>query len=114
MKIAKADRADMEAAMDLTSILNTVADGYSISIDDDEPFFDPDDREHLRLFYDKVMECVKRRPSGINRVVWGGIALIDGPYIDQESGSLALSPRISRLLEADDRLAARKTILDPQ
>jgi hypothetical protein len=114
MKIAKADKADMEAAMELTSILDTVSNGYSLEDDEGETFFDPDDREHLRMFYDKVMDCVVRQPSGINRVVWGGIALIDGPYIDQESNSLALSPRISRLLEADERLATRKTILDPQ
>lgn len=97
MNIAKASKEDINACIDLAALLNTVDDGYypSSEEDCDETFFDPDDKAHLRLFYDKVKACMDTRPGGINRVVWGFASLDDSQVFDPALSYLALHPRLT-------------------
>lgn len=111
MKIARATKEDMDAAAGLVSVLNTVDDGYYPSTEDeyaDAPtFFDADDKDHLRLFYDKVMGHVEASPGGLLRVIWGFGSAMDprNEIFDQEDEALTLHPRICRALEIADRFA---------
>ncbi len=113
MKMAKATEEDMKAALLLLGILDDVESGkfprrtgiennYTDPHDFNE--YDPDD---LRAFYDRVMTCLKMRPSGISRVIWGFQTILDNNVLDPDQTSLQLHPR----LNSDDLLKAAKEAL---
>ena len=103
MKVGRATKEDINAATRLVSILDAVEEGYyppSDKEDDEETdtFFDYDDKKHLRHFYDLVMQQVRARPAGINRVVWGFCAVIDSNITDPDCEYLKLHPDIEAAL----------------
>lgn len=110
--MAKATEKDMEAALLLHGILSDVADGkYPRGLDgeckDDEPdFFDENDRDHLRAFYDRVMHCMES-PAAISRVIWGFHTIMHNNVVDPDKDHLELHPR----LNSDSLLAAAKESL---
>lgn len=105
MKIAKATKDDIEAAFKLTGLLNTISDGYCPKSDDDPDcafvWFDPDDKQHLRILYDELKTIIDAAPGGWNRVIWGFGAIMDSGLIDENAGTLEPHPRILRALEKD-------------
>jgi hypothetical protein len=106
MKMAKADKKDMDAALQLSAILQDVGSGYyPSSLDEEESeadptFFDEDNREHLRAFYDRVMACVKSAPGGIFRVIGGFHTVMHNDICDPDLDYLELHPRIRMALAA--------------
>lgn len=111
MKMAKADEKDMDAAIKLTAILDNVEKGYyppaaTDEEGEDEPtFFDEDDREHLKVFYDRVMACMESAPGGLLRVTWGFHTVMHNDIIDPNADTLELHPRLARALETADSAA---------
>jgi len=103
MKMAKASKQDIDAAVDLAGVLGNVDKGYypaaPDSDDPDEPtFFDADDPEHLRAFYDRVKGCLDAAPGGLFRVVWGSHTLLRNDLVDPDLDHLELHPRITEAL----------------
>lgn len=108
MKIAKASQDDINACFELAALLNTVDDGYYPSSEEGaELIFDPDDKAHLRLFYDKVKACMDKAPGGINRIVWGFGVLADNNVFDPDVDHLELHPRLTNETEKE---TAMKTL----
>lgn len=105
MKMARASEADLEAALDLSGILENVEKGYYPSREDsgsdyDPTFFDEGDPEHLQFFYDRVMECVRK--GSIFRVTFGMAVLLDprNELLDPDADSLERHPKIVAALAA--------------
>jgi hypothetical protein len=97
MKMAKADRDDINAAIDLAGLLSNVQDGYYPATDDESSptFFDEDDHQHLRFFYDRVMELMNRASGGLFRVVGGFCTIMDNNVLDPDSDVVELHPRLA-------------------
>lgn len=106
MKMAKADEKDMEAALELGAILNTVDSGWypcCDDADDDTPnFFDEDDPEHLRFFYDRIMKLMNNAPGFVGRVVGGFHTLMHNDLVDPDKSYLDYHPRIVQALQLLD------------
>ena len=77
MKLAKASPEDTEAILNLMRVLNTADDeGFPCRPDgswdeNDGDWFDAEDEQHLRKFYDRVMGCFKDCPGSITRTIGG-------------------------------------------
>jgi len=108
MKMAKASADDVNAATDVAGVLENLCKGYYPSkpdADDDDPmFFDPDDREHLRAFYDRVMSIVKPAPGSLFRVAGGMHTILANDVVDPDQDVLELHPRLDAALEAVESL----------
>lgn len=106
MKMARADKKDMDAALQLSAILQDVERGYYPSNPDNEDsetdptFFDEDKKEHLRVFHDRVMACLKSAPGGIFRVIGGFHTIMHNDICDPDLDYLELHPRIRAALAA--------------
>lgn len=115
MKMAKATDKDLDAAIDLAGVIENVCQGYCPSNadpdDDDSTFFDPDDPEHLRAFYDRVMAIVKPVPGGLHRVSGGLHTILHNDIVDPDDHVLALHPRLIAGLAAVETLAELRTEL---
>ncbi len=103
MKMAKATEKDIEAALLLLGMLEDVDSGkfprgteLHGSKDDDPEDFNENDPDHLRAFHDRIMTCVKLRPSGISRVIWGFQTILDNNVLDPNVDHLELHPRLKR------------------
>ncbi len=98
MKMAKASQADLDAANEITNIVQGVDKGYYPSREDapasDPMWFDADDHDHLRHFYDRIMECAKRAPGGMGRVTWGMSTIMGNSIVNPDADVLELHPRI--------------------
>lgn len=125
MKMAKAGKEEVEAALRLANILEGVARGeYPMEVDkdgnwvehEDEPnWFEENDRDHLRVFYERTMACVT---GGLFRVVGGMMVLIDprNEIIDPDKDYLDLHPKYATLVENAIRYQALRrvaTVNDP-
>lgn len=109
MKMAKASERDMKAAIEVMQILQNVDSGYypgkSAQADEDEPiFFDDEDAEHLRLFYDRVKGCMDRAPGFVGRVIGGFHTLMHNDLVDPDQDCLALHPRFQSALDEVEQL----------
>lgn len=102
MKMAKASEQEMNMANKLAAMLENVDSGYyPMPIDgsdcENEPsLFDPDDNDHLRVFYDRVMALINSAPGGIFRVVGGFDTLMHNDIVDPSKDVLELHPRLVR------------------
>ena len=104
MNIAKASAEDLEAALSLLGLLDTVSGGYYPSDTDSEcendPLrFDEDDRAHLDQLWKRLKGCLDMSPGFQGRVIFGGVTMMDprNRIIDGPADVLKLPPR---LLEA--------------
>lgn len=108
MKMAKATAKDLDAAIDLASVIENVCQGYypsNADPDDDDPtFFDPDDQAHLKAFYDRVMAIVEPAPGGLHRVSGGMHTILHNNIVDPDDDVLGLHPRLVAALEAVEKL----------
>jgi hypothetical protein len=103
MKMAKASKQDIDAAVELASVLGDIDKGYYPATpnaeDADEPtFFDADDPEHLRAFYNRVKGCLDSAPGGMFRVVWDFSMVMSNDMVDPDLDYLAFHPRIVEAL----------------
>lgn len=105
MKIAKADKNDLESAARLLGILTDVSCGYyprriGVSPEDASVFFDPDNKEHLRAFYEQIMACFNAAPGGMHRVVMGFQLIVSSNLVDPNKNYLDYHPSIKAALSA--------------
>ena len=102
---AKATEEDMETAAVINGMLTDVSCGNFPRLPNggqdpgDPGYFDPDNSDHLRIFYDRVMSCLDSSPGSLSRVIWGFHALINSNVVDPEKDYLTLHPRIERALD---------------
>ena len=103
--MAKATEKDMNTIGNLAGILGDIDRGYyPRKANGDQPeeeptFFDPADADHLRIFYDRVNECLEASPGGLFRVVGGFHTLMHNDIVDPGKDYLSLSPEIIKAKE---------------
>jgi hypothetical protein len=98
MYIATPTQEDIDQAIKLWCALREVFEDEILPIDQDkcgfyqdqDGCFNENDQEHLRILYEKLKQAFCDRPSAINRVIWGMVAIWDSGYIDKESDKLTL------------------------
>lgn len=101
MKMAKASERDINAAGDAMSILNDISSGYYPARNNEEDaatFFDEDDAEHLRHFYDLMMATLNASPGWPGRVIGGMCYVIlyeANEIVDPDSDTLEIHPRFT-------------------
>lgn len=102
MKMAVARLEEIEKAMCLSGIIDDVERGYyprnaDNEHDEDAPtWFDEDNIDHLRAFYERVMDC------GLSYRVTMGMAVLCNPrnaVIDPDLDHLELHPRLKEPTE---------------
>lgn len=106
MKMARATRADMDAAGEIAGILDNVARGYYPSPidapDTDPTFFDANEPDHLRFLFGRLMEAMRSAPGGLFRVTGGFHTIMHNDVVDPDADVLELHPRIVAALAAAD------------
>ena len=125
MKMAKASEKDIDAAGDAMSVLNDISSGYYPRRDGDDcedTFFDEDDRNHLRRFYDLMADTLDKAPGWPGRVIGGMCYVImfgRNKIVDPDADVLELHPRFAQvqaqrdaLLEALERLISSGDVRD--
>lgn len=99
MKMAKATEKDIDAAGEAMSVLQTISSGYYPGTEEDAPLhFDPEDPEHLSLFYRLMVETLDKSPGWPGRVIGGMCYVILYPanqIVDPDSDCLELHPRFT-------------------
>lgn len=103
MRMAKATPEDLEEAILLNGMLSDVFEieqfprGLDGEFSESDPdWFDEDDREHLRELFDRLKKVYRRRPGGMNRVIWGMDCLMNeaNRLVDPDKDYLAPHPAI--------------------
>lgn len=98
VRMAKATQQDIDAAFELSSILDALDRGYypSRETDEDPPtYFDSDDRDHLQYLHERLTDIASR--GSLFRVV-GGLSTLLAPenaIVDPDDDCIALHPRFS-------------------
>jgi hypothetical protein len=122
VKMAKPSERDIEAAGDLMSILHDIDKGYypERGAKENAPtFFDEEDPEHLRAFYDAVKATLDKGPGYPGRVIGGMCYVImwdKNEIVDPAADVIELHPRLvealsfqgATTLAAKDVLAERR------
>lgn len=101
MKLAKASTEEVDALMNLMRVLNSAADGIPCKPDgtwDGEEdriyWFDPDDVEHLRKFYDRVTACFADHPGGLMRTIGGYHLAMANDVFDPDADTYEWHPSL--------------------
>jgi hypothetical protein len=98
--MAKASLQETEDSVRLSTILYAVEEGQmppkwdakgNIIEKEETDYFDEDKFEHLKAFYDAVMEIQKR--SGLFRVSFGMLTILHNDILDPNEECLALNPK---------------------
>jgi hypothetical protein len=102
MKLAKASPQEVDALLNLMRVLNTADDnGFPCKPDgtwdegEDMEWFDPDDAEHLRKFYDRVMDCFKDHPGGLSRTIGGYHLAMNNDVFDPDADTYEWHPTLT-------------------
>lgn len=109
MKMAKASERDIEVAGDIMSILSQLdrGDYPVISEEEDRPdFFDPEDFEHLKHFYNLVANSLEKAPGWHGRVIGGMCYVVlfeKNEIVDPDADVLELHPKIAKALTDSKR-----------
>lgn len=101
VRMAKADKSDMEAAYNLMHILEAIQRGWRPSIESDEDesapeIFDVENIEHHQHLYQMLEELVEKHPGFMGRVVGGLSTLLHekNQIVDPNDDCIGLHPRI--------------------
>lgn len=114
MKLAKASEKDIDAAGAALSVLNEISSGYYPSNnneEDDPTFFDPDDKKHLRHFYDSINATLDKSPGWPMRIIGGMCYVIlydTNEIVDPNADTLEMHPKIIAALKNVDELTQAK------
>lgn len=110
MKLAKASPEEVDALLNLMRVLNT-ADGENMPCkpdgtwdDGEDDYFDPSDRDHLRIFYDRVMACFADHPGGLTRTIGGYHLAMTNDVFDPDADSYEWHPDIQAARADSKRL----------
>jgi hypothetical protein len=109
MKMAKANRADMEAALDLCAAMESLGRGYlpeALTDPDDESDERYDERKHAATVVQHLLEIASR--GSLFRVCFGMTVLLDprNELVDPDADTLEAHPRFEK------RALALKTIAE--
>lgn len=103
MNIAKATPLDIEAALDLVGLLETLSGGYYPSdpqgeCESDPLRFDEENPDHLAQLWARLKACLDKSPGFTGRVIFGGVTLMDprNRIIDENAEVLTLHPTLVR------------------
>lgn len=105
MKVARADRQDLDAAMTLMGLLDTVSSGYypsdTADAEDDPLFFDTEDPEHLAQLWKRLKACLDAAPGFQGRVIFGAATMMDprNEVIDPDDDCLSLHPKLKAAMK---------------
>lgn len=103
MKMAKPSAKDIDAAGELMALLDQADRGDYPGDQDGAPdFFDADDRNHLRAFYDAVMATLEKSPGYACRVIGGMCYVImwdKNEIVDPDLDVIELHPKLVKALE---------------
>ena len=93
--------------MDLMMVLkNAEDDGFPCKPDgtwepgEDMEWFDPENMDHLRKFYDRVMGCFKDHPGGLLRTIGGYHLAMTNDVFDPEKDFYDWHPTLISAVEA--------------
>jgi hypothetical protein len=112
MKMAKPSERDIDAAGNLLSLLLQIDRGDYPNLDesDDVPdWFDEDNFDHLRAFYDAVKATLEKGPGFPGRVIGGMCYVImydKNEIIDPASDTIDLHPKLVEALRFQDAATA--------
>lgn len=116
MQFSKPNFDDINAAKDFYSLLLDVSLGYYPQDRDPEncpAYFDPDNKQHLRELYDRIIEIMDASPGWHARIIGGMLWVILNPanqLLDPTKDVLALHPD---LIQGRDYVQhQRATMLD--
>jgi len=106
MKLAKASPEEVDALMNLMRVLNTADDGIPCKPDgtweegeDRIYWFDTDDTDHLRKFYDRVTACFADHPGGLMRTIGGYHLAMVNDVFDPEADTYEWHPTLKEAVE---------------
>lgn len=114
MKMAKASAMDINAAGDMMALLIAIDRGdYPAAPGEENPpdWFDEEDPDHLRRFYDAVKSTLDAGPGWPGRVIGGMCYVIlnsENELLDPDSDTLDLHPKFAA---QEQRLAAACELL---
>ena len=80
LRMAKADKADLETAYQVMQLLDNMSRGHYPSTDETPTFFDSEDVDHLQFLHQRIIE-IAENSGGFSRVV--GAA---GIFLNEENG----------------------------
>jgi hypothetical protein len=106
MKMAKASEKDIDAAGNMLSLLHQIDRGDYPNLEEsaDVPdWFDEDNFDHLRAFYDAVKGTLDRAPGWPGRIIGGMCYVIlyeKNEIVDPDSDVIELHPRLVRALQS--------------
>ena len=105
MRIARASERDIDMAIDLTTALEHLRQGYmpAKGEDEDPGPFDIDDAAHCHHAMNEILHIVEG--GSLGRVVWGMAFLLDpsSRILDAESDVLELAPDLRAARSAAER-----------
>lgn len=114
MRMAKASMAEADMAVRLANMLGELEKGHfpwvndgTSDPDDDPLFFDENDPEHLKLFYERVTALLEPHPGGLFRVAFGYATILGNDVLDPEDHCLALNPKYGLAAEQRDGVLAK-------
>lgn len=114
MKMAKPSQQDIDAAGNAMSILNTIDRGNYPKTEgqtDAPDWFDEDDPEHLRRFYDAMKATLDAGPGWPGRVIGGMCYVImfeENEILDPARDTLDLHPKFAK---QEEQLATARALL---
>lgn len=98
MKMARASERDIQAALDVSNILDGLDRGYMPSeTEEPEPFY-PDDREQCQRALDALLRAAQT--GGVFRVIFGMAVVLDprNELLDPDADTLELHPKLRAAL----------------
>lgn len=104
MKMAKASEKDIKVAGDVMAILDQIDRGdYPFEEGDENvpDYFEPDNYNHLRHFYDLIKSSLDNAPNWHGRVIGGMCYVIlwdKNEIVNPEADVLELHPKITKAL----------------
>lgn len=101
MKMARASKADLDAALDVSNIIEQLEQGYMPSTDESDELerFDSDDREQCKRALSAILDAAAK--GSLFRVTFGMTVVLDprNELLDPAADSLELHPRLTAALD---------------
>lgn len=98
IRMAKADKEDLDAAYQIMNLLDSMSRGYYPSSEEGTPmFFDSEDVDHLHFLHQRIIE-IAENSSGVSRVVGAAGILLneENGLIDPAEDCIELHPSIAQ------------------
>lgn len=106
VRMAKASNEETLLAVTVACLIEDLHKGYHPSPVEGAPLhFDPDDAEHLRALYDRLIELTEPHGGGLSRVAGTAHVVLASGYLDPDDDCVALHPQLRRGASFPDWLA---------